>query len=158
MIDTSKYINYTYQDFETGIKRIADYITNSEWAPDIIVGVVRGGTIPAVYLSHRLRKPVLLVHHSTIDNACHTDYNVWIPQELENGKNILLVEDIVDSGKTLSDIIQSWKLAVKNPETLNSKVKIAALVTNISQPNKVDFFDYRIDRKIEERWVIFPWE
>jgi len=158
MLDNEKYINYNYGDFESGIQRIQTAIRHSKWTPDIIVGIVRGGTIPAVYLSHQLGAPVQMVHYSTIDSSSHKDLNPWVPEEIDQGKKILVVEDIVDSGRTLKEILAGWKDHVSNPELIRENVKVAALVANKSQPVYVDYFDYLIDRDHEQRWFIFPWE
>jgi hypoxanthine phosphoribosyltransferase len=157
MLDNNQFINYNDKDFKNGINRIHTSIRKSGWQPDIIVGIVRGGTIPAVYLSHLLAAPVQMVHYSTIDESSHKDFNSWVPTELDEGKKILVVEDIVDSGRTLKEILNSWRDTVKDPVVLNN-IKIAALVANRSQDIHVHYFDFLIDRDKEERWFIFPWE
>ena len=37
--------------------QIEDRMVHSMWMPDVIMGVNRGGVIPGVYLSHRIKKP-----------------------------------------------------------------------------------------------------
>ena len=34
------------------VKKLITAVHNSDWKPDLIVGVVRGGTIPAVWMSN----------------------------------------------------------------------------------------------------------
>ena len=55
------YIIYTHDDFIRDIECLVNKLKDSKFKPDIIVGLVRGGAIPAVYLSHRLNAECLLM-------------------------------------------------------------------------------------------------
>ena len=78
--------HYSYQEFVKDIDLITEQIRDDKWKPDYIVGVVRGGSIPAVFLSHRLNVPVVMLQWSERNytemnhNAC--DVNFWIPKEI----------------------------------------------------------------------------
>ncbi len=41
--------------------QIEDQMVHSNWMPDLIMGINRGGCIPGVYLSHRLKKEHLVL-------------------------------------------------------------------------------------------------
>jgi DNA (cytosine-5)-methyltransferase 1 len=98
MVDATTIIDYEYSDFRSGIDAIAKAITSSGWKPDYIVGIVRGGSVPAVYLSHKLKIPVQMVHWNTRDTTkwVSNESNCWIPEDIYKGAQVLVVDDIVE--------------------------------------------------------------
>jgi len=44
---------YTWDGVQEAINSIAMQMFKDEWRPDYIVGITRGGLIPAVLLSHK---------------------------------------------------------------------------------------------------------
>lgn len=161
MVDATTLIEYVYEDFVEGTKEIAKQIEESDWKPTYIVGIVRGGAIPAVYLSHRLKLPVVMVEWSTRDkvSTLGNESNCWIPEDIMEGSNILIVDDIVDGGDTIRELLEDWQTSVRGMGDLNrDNIRIAAMYYNTSQDVKVDFYHRTIDRNVDQRWVIFPWE
>ena len=49
---------YTWEGIEMGVTSIAMQMFKDEWRPDYIVGITRGGLIPAVLLSHATDIPM----------------------------------------------------------------------------------------------------
>jgi xanthine phosphoribosyltransferase len=160
MIDPTTIIDYEYNDFRSGIDKIAKAITASGWSPDYIVGIVRGGAVPAVYLSHKLKIPVQMVHWNTRDTTIFDkESNCWIPEDIHNGKKVLIVDDIVDGGDTIRELLEDWYQSTAGLGDLPiDNIRISAMIYNTSQDVKVDFYDRTIDRNEDSRWVIFPWE
>lgn len=160
MIDATTIVDYDYSEFRDGINSIAEDISNSGWTPDYIVGIVRGGAIPAVYLSHRLKLPLVTVAWSTRDKTIFgNESNCWIPEDIMAGKKILIVDDIVDGGDTIKELFEDWQKSVSGMGPLNKdNVKIAAMWYNTAQDIVVDFYHKTIDRNEDSRWIIFPWE
>lgn len=158
MIDATTIIDYDYNDFKEGIDHIVQAIAKSDFKPDLIVGVVRGGAIPAVYLSHKLKIPVQMVHWNTRDNTeWGNESNCWIPEEILGGSKVLLVDDIVDGGETIKELLVDWQSSVRDPIPMEN-LRIGAMIYNTSQEIVVDFYHKTIDRQEDQRWVIFPWE
>lgn len=159
MINATTIIDYTYSEFRDGINTIAKSVRDSGWYPDYIVGVVRGGAVPAVYLSHNLKVPVVMVTWSASDASSDNESNAWIPEDLHEGKKILLVDDIVDGGDTIRELLEDWYLSTAGLGKLPvDNLRVAAMYYNTSQDVKVDFFHHKIDRNEEPRWIVFPWE
>ena len=48
---------FTTGQMRNALIQIEDKMVHSNWMPNIILGINRGGCIPGVYLSHRLKVP-----------------------------------------------------------------------------------------------------
>ena len=160
MIDATTIIDYDYDDFRAGIDHIAKSITASGWIPDYIVGIVRGGSVPAVYLSHKLKIPLVMVAWNTRDiTIFDRESNCWIPEDIMDGKKILVVDDIVDGGDTIRELLADWQSSVAGLGKLPvDNLRVAAMYYNTAQDVKVDYYHREIDRTEDQRWVVFPWE
>ena len=158
MVDATSIIDYTFTDFRDGIQNIAKQIKESGFAPDYLVGIVRGGSVPAVYLSHKLKIPVVMVAWNTRDNTeFGTDSVTWIPEDLLAGKRVIIVDDIVDGGQTIKELLEDWQKSVLAPVP-HENVRIAAMWYNTAQDVAVDFYHKTIDRDSDSRWIVFDWE
>lgn len=161
MVNATTIVDYTYDDFIVGINEIVKQVKESDFDPDFIVGVVRGGAIPAVYLSHKLTKPLQMVHWSTRDKTDEwgNESNCWIPELLHEGKKALLVDDIVDGGDTIRELLDDWHSSTTGLGDLPlQNIRIAAMFYNTAQETKVHFYDREIDRNEDSHWIVFPWE
>ncbi|RLG99715.1 phosphoribosyltransferase [Candidatus Bathyarchaeota archaeon] len=121
------------------------------FTPDVIVGVLRGGCIPAIILSD-------LLDVGEVD-MMGVGYYVDIAQRKERptltrrlstdvqGKAVLIVDDIADTGGTIRFVVE--KLQKENP----SDLKVSTVYCKPWAHPKPDFY-------YEERseWIIFPWE
>lgn len=93
---------YTFEE----IKKRIELITFQDDQFDLIVAVANGGIIPAAMLAQRLEVSIQMIKLSFRDASQQSIYES--PQLMEpiafdvSGKNILLVEDRVKSGATLS--------------------------------------------------------
>jgi len=143
MVDATTIIDYDYTSFREGIDAIANSVKASDFKPDYIVGIVRGGAVPAVHLSHKLKVPLVAVAWSTRDTSVYgRESNCWIPEDLHDGKKF---EDWHTSTAGMGE------LPVDN-------LRVAAMYYNTAQDVKVDFYHRTIDRNEDQRWVVFPWE
>jgi hypoxanthine phosphoribosyltransferase len=121
---------------------------------DMIFGIFRGGIILARSLVARFGDvPLAILHPKKTTNSmleCLADENVnRIPEERRMIMNVLLVDDISDTGQTFSDMKKCLKaFQFKN-------VYSAALIYKIHSRFVPDFFG-EFDSTIT--WVIFPWE
>lgn len=162
MINANTIIDYGYEDFLQGINNIAAQIKISPFgSPDYIVGIVRGGAVPATYLSHKLKIPVVMLHWSTRDSnlVSGNEINCWIPEDILAGKRVLLVDDIVDGGDTIKEILADWDTSLGGSGQLPmDNIQIAALHYNIDQDVVVHYYDQTISRNVDSRWVVYPWE
>lgn len=140
-------------EFLTAVHYIAARVKESGWAPDAIIGLGRGGLIPAVYLSHATSLPMLSVDHSS-----HLpDFAAGLLVKLaarSSTERLLFVDDINDSGGTIADVKGALSAAGGNLEN----VRFATLIDNVASAERVDYRFRTIDRRINKDWFVFPWE
>jgi hypoxanthine phosphoribosyltransferase len=129
----------------------SEKIRKDGYQPDIIVGIARGGIVPARVLTDLLEIPEIA--------SLRVEFYVGIAQpSIEPilkqgltasivGKKALLVDDISDTGRSL-------KLAKNHLFEQGAKeVKIAALYAKKTTTIMPDYVE-----KGTDRWVVFPWE
>ena len=142
---------YSVENFKEDADSLVKQIINSGEFYDYIVGIVRGGAIPAVYLSHRLGIPMRTVSWSTFHGDQMRESALDVAEDIADGKKILLVDDILDSGRTMRELLEDWGCD-------RSKVAMAVLVHNVRQETTPNFFGRTIDRETNTDWVDFWWE
>ena len=142
-------MDYTYNLFRVGIANIEKKVVDSNTKYEYIVGIARGGLIPATFLSYRLDIPMLALHWSTRDNPDEELLDEVLLAKLRTCKKILLVDDIVDSGLTIKQLKKKLK---------GVKFDVASLIYNEAQPVIPTYYDLKIDRKVDKEWVDFFWD
>ena len=133
------------------IDEIANQIEKDYGEEEIICICILKGSFPFVWeLGKRLHKNNVtfeFMEISSYGNAFETSGKINIKKDIScdiSGKNILIIEDIIDSGTTLSYLKEY--LNAKNPKTL----KIATL---LSKPSRrlvdvpVDYIGFSIEDK-----------
>lgn len=151
MFNKSKEIDYTKEDFDEGITSLVNNINAVGTTYDKIVGLVRGGLPLATRLSYILDIPLVPLTWSTRDFE-DKEINETIPADMNAGQNILLVDDLIDTGETISQVIETFGDFPKE------SLSIACLYLNTDQDIMPDFFHKTISRKEDERWINFWWE
>ena len=141
--------------FTTGLMRnaliqIEDQMVHSNWMPNIILGINRGGCIPGVYLSHRLNISHEVLDIRLRDHTAKPNLSV-LEKAFAFQKKILIIDDINDTGATFQFIIDNFG---KQEE----RIKFAALIHNKPSKAKVDYQGYEIDKSKDPAWIVFPWE
>ena len=157
-----KQIHHSWGTIETWCAQLAIEILKSDWRPDYVVGLTRGGLTPAVMLSHFLGVPMHTLKVSLRDDDPNgSESNCWMPEDVTDGKNILIVDDINDTGETLKWIREDWDKSVFKGDIdywWHKRVKIAVLVNNLASKEEVDFSTDEINKAEDPCWIVFPWE
>ena len=132
-------VYYDYIKIQEWVNKISFQMFKDNWRPDYIVGLTRGGLIPAVMMSHTLDIPMHTLEVKLRDHA-NTESNLWMAEDAfgsneDDGLNILIVDDINDSGATLSWIKQDWQSScLPDHEAWNNiwgnNVRTAVLINN----------------------------
>ncbi len=159
-----KKIYFSEKDVNGFVHSIIRDMVLDGFKPDYVVGLTRGGLNPALMISHYLEIPMHTLKVSLRDDD-HCESNLWMAEEAYTGKNILIVDDINDSGATLNWIVEDWEKSVSLPidetwsHTWNHSVKFAVLVNNENSAFEyVDYVGININKLDDPRWVVFPWE
>lgn len=143
-----------YDAFLSDVRAVAHNIAASGWLPDFVVGVGRGGLVPAVYISHQLELPMLSVDHSSREADFADELIRKVAAKSAAGTRLLFIDDINDSGGTI-DYIRRF-LAENGSDAQN--LRFAVVINNKSSKVVVDYWAEMIDRTQDKRWFVFPWE
>ena len=129
----------------------AEKIRKSGFKPNIIVGITRGGWIPARILPALLEIPDLAtVRVEFYLGVAETLTEPALTQGVSagvSGKKALVVDDVSDTGKSLQ-LAKEHLLRQGAAE-----VRIATLYYKPFSVAKPDYYE-----KETRRWVVFPWE
>lgn len=127
------------------------------YKPDVVIGPGRGAYLMGVMLSHYFDIPFRGFNWQTRDG--HFEDVKTLEHILEKYKDsrILLVDDINDTGTTLSHIDEAiYSYALE--EVIDIDVKCATLLTKTtSQYEDVDFYARELTPDYDP-WVVFPYE
>ncbi len=144
----------SWKDIERWSKNIVKKVMKSGYEPEIVIGLARGGLVPARLIADYLNiKDLYAVKTEHWGLTATPDGKAKLAQGLQisiDGKKVLVVDDITDTG-------QSLKLAVDHiREHKPSEIRSATLL-HITHSKYVP--DYYSDEVPEDKWTwfIFPW-
>ena len=143
----------TWKEIDDWCRTLSGQIIGSR-LPDAIIGLSRGGLVPARILSDRLFiKELYSVKTEHWGLTATKDGTATLKQGLSldiSGLDVMLVDDITDTG-------QSMKLAYDYAKSKNSSSVRTATMIHIQHSDfKPDFFAKEVTGN-EWTWFIFPW-
>ena len=150
---------YSWKYIEKACRDIADQIKHSP--PATIIGLSRGGLIPAVTLANMMGvREVYSIGIASYDSGYDSTENQQgslrtyqkIPVNcpgMTNGETVLIVDDISDKGNTLQCVVNNVR------DIFNKQVQTATIFTK----HGTTFIpDYHHKQVTSDEWVVFPWE
>lgn len=152
--DAPQLHHIAYDAFLADVVMVAQKIGDDSWKPDFVIGIGRGGLVPAVYISHRLDLPMLSIDHSSKVAGFADELLAKVATKSAAGTRLLFVDDINDSGGTI-DYIRRL-LADNGCEPAN--LRFAVIINNSRSRAQVEYWTRMIDRAQDKRWFVFPWE
>lgn len=157
----------TNNDVKDMVSDILEQMMDDKFIPDFVVGITRGGLMPAVLISQRLSIPMETLKISLTDNF-GKESKYWLENMAtgypygHNIKNILIVDDINDTGKTMETLKNDWETNNKTffqwKQVWHNNVRFATLVNNEGSTFNTDYTSLRINKVLENTWIEFPWE
>ena len=151
-------------EFKGLVAKICREITLGDWRPDYIVGITRGGLLPAIMISQYFNIKMNSLDISLRDGGDCVS-NLGMAEDAYKGKKILIVDDINDTGATINWIMEDWPSGCFPGDSIWSEiwgdnVRFAVIVDNLaSKCNvKMDFVGMEVNKAERDVWIEFPYE
>jgi uncharacterized protein len=132
--------------------QLACQVRDSDFSPDVVVAISRGGFIPARFICDFLHlhdmTSVKVQHYAA---AARKEARAYVRYPLSGdvrGKRVLIVDDVNDTGDTLMAAREHVESA--GP----AEVRTAVLHEKANSPVHADF---HVAEVLEWRWIIYPW-
>lgn len=160
-------INKTYIDanqllldsYELGLQ-----VLDSDFHPDYIVGVWRGGAPVAVAIHELFEYAGIHTDHIAIRTSLYTGINKtnasvevegldYLVERIKTGQKVLLVDDVFDSGRSVEQVVKDVK------EQCQGNTPELRIATPYYKPanNRTELVpDYYLHET--EEWLVFPHE
>lgn len=148
------FVTITHDDVVAAVRTLGDAVLADAWRPDAIVGVGRGGLVPAVYLSHATGLPMQSIDYSGADLGTAGSLIAAFAKRASQGQRLLFVDDINDSGRTIARLRE----LLRGAGAPDGTIRFATIIDNIGSAARVDYAARAIDRAATKDWFVFPWE
>lgn len=171
---------YKYNDLHSAAMDIILQMYQDNWRPDYVVGITRGGLPLALRISSLLdcRMETLKVKLRDAKGGESCETNCWMAEDafgyieghdynnsdVFEKKNILIVDDINDTGATFKWIKQDWQSTClpNNPNwdtVWGGNVRFAVMTENLtSEFTDVNYWWHEVNKSEENTWLVYPWE
>lgn len=139
---------YSWKDYDKDINNLVRRIKYANFQPKTLVGLARGGLVPGVTLSHKLKAPLLIISAQSYEGHDRgaLAFNVSFTKPMESP--ILLIDDICDSGATMQNVY-------KYITSIGIEASVATLFYKERSSFKPDWYLNKVEN---ETWIYFPWE
>jgi hypoxanthine phosphoribosyltransferase len=140
----------SWNDLEEHCDKIYSQMVCNGYKPDCIIGLLRGGIVPARIFSDHFN---ILLDFFALDVKLYSGINKRMEKAKirafdgdVKGKSILVVDDIYDSGKTMEAVLDHLK---------GKKVTTATIFWKETAKAKPDYY---AEVAKENEWIVFPFE
>lgn len=139
---------YSYEEFISDTKQLVEKA--KEFDADVLLGVARGGLTLGHFMGEALNtRNVYTLNSIHYEGTKKLDtFDIFNIPDLSKAKKVLILDDIVDSGETMAEILRI--LAEKFPHV---EFKLATI---FYKPTAVLAPDFAVKEATE--WIDFFWE
>jgi hypoxanthine phosphoribosyltransferase len=166
IIEGKEFIEYDWKDVEECCKKIADYLVSNTFPNSILIGVGKGGLIPATIVANMVsagtlhtigiksyyRRETAKGSNSVVEVPGSCTVYQWPTESRTRVDNIILIDDLADTGDTFVKIVEEFK---KDLNFKNASVQSCALAIKKSTTFIPTFY---VHTHHPQSWVNFPWE
>ena len=141
----------SYAQFGDAVIDLAHTIKKSDFQPDIVLSIARGGFFLGAALGYALG----VKNSFTMSVEFYTGVDQRLPMPVVlppvpnkvdlNGATVLIADDVADSGETLRLVMDFWQGTVKEARSVVLYEKSRSVV-------KPDF-----SWRMTDKWIEFPW-
>jgi len=142
-----KYFSVNWEQFHRDSRVLACRLLENKKRWERIIAVARGGLVPAAIIARELD-----IHY--IDTVCISSYTLKHQGEIsilkrvtelkDNGKKYLIIDDLVDTGKT--------------GKAVRDMIPSAYFATVYAKPDGKPMVDTFVTEVSQDTWVLFPWD
>lgn len=145
-------IRLSWEEVEDLLWKIFLDMKAQGYDPDVLIGVARGGLVPARILMDYLQKKYICTFqmgHWDGDTSLSEKPRIIFPMPDVDltSKRVLVVDDVSDEGGTMEEVVSYLSPRVKD-------IRTAVLVRKADSRLRSDFCPKTMD---EWMWVMFPW-
>ena len=143
-----------WDDIDEMVHQLHRHMVRKKYKPDFIVGVSRGGLVPAVMLSHMFKVPMIPVVWATRDftDCDHERVDQIRKLVVDEQKEVLIVDDICDTGTTF---ISMSDYLMQEGCTFAMGVEFASLYVRYTTEFDPTFWAVEVP---DDSWIVFPFE
>jgi hypoxanthine phosphoribosyltransferase len=144
----------TYDEITRWTLDVARQIRDGDFKPTVIIGLTRGGWVPARLLCDHLHvKKLYAVKTEHWGVTANQDGKALLTQELNadiENESVLMVDDITDTGESL-------RLALSHIQAMKPKdIRTCCLLHITHSKMEPDFYSVKVPED-KWTWFIFPW-
>ena len=155
MSEIKRYLSW--DDVEHLTLHLAQIIQGAQQDYDVLLGIARGGTIPATLLAQVLEHGMVLTAHlkrypkDQTDSEARPQIVAFPPADLLRHKRILLIDEVHDRGYSMDRAIQEAERS--DPATIHTAVLHF-------KPGRNQYPNFRPTYFVEQTddWIVYPWE
>lgn len=156
---------YTWEELVSYCVSISNQMKEDSYIPDVIISIARGGFFTGLVISH-IFKTQELYSVKAMTNINDDIRSERMRPQIEtlftksnivglNGKRVLLVDDVFNTGYTLKTVYDYMK-------TLSPKldIKTACMIYDTYIDKNLPVAEFNVDYYCDKRcaWAVFPWE
>lgn len=140
--------NPSYDQLHNAVITMVREARTISWI-DYVMAPIRGGLFFGVIASHKLNVPLITISYSSKDGKGDDKNHDNVFPKIPANSTVYLIDDIVDSGKTMLEIVDHYK---------KENVKVITSVCHFKEGAVYhpDLYFWRVPK--DSAFITYPWE